>query len=307
MFDNLWVEKYRPKKLDDFCISETSGFKTFLKKCKDNNEIPNLLLVGNPGIGKTTIAKIIVNELLECDHLYINASDENGIDTIRSKVTSYARTKSLYDIKIIILDECDGLTQDGQRALRNVMEEYSAITRFVLTANYKHRIIPALQSRCQTFDINHDKGPIVDRLIHISHEECISCDTDDIRKIVENNFPDIRKTINVFQKSIVGDSLVIQKDEDIVKIASDMLKLIKANHELKCRKYMIQNEHTFNNDYPLLLKTLFNVIDESDIKNETKKIMLTIVYDFIYKSAFVMDQEINAYACVIELSNRSSF
>ena len=96
MFDNLWVEKYRPKKLEDFCISEKSNFLNFLTKCKDDNEIPNLLLVGNPGIGKTTIAKIIVNELLECDHLYINASDENGIDTIRSKVTSYARTSSNY-------------------------------------------------------------------------------------------------------------------------------------------------------------------------------------------------------------------
>ena len=134
MFDNLWIEKYRPKKLEDFCISDASTLKAFLGKCKNDNEIPNILLVGNPGIGKTTIAKIIVNELLDCDYLYINASDENGIDTIRSKVTNYARTKSLFDIKVIILDECDGLTQDGQRALRNVMEEYSAITRFILTA-----------------------------------------------------------------------------------------------------------------------------------------------------------------------------
>ena len=142
MFDNLWIEKYRPKKLEDFCISDASTLKAFLGKCKKDNEIPNILLVGNPGIGKTTIAKIIVNELLDCDYLYINASDENGIDTIRSKVTNYARTKSLFDIKVIILDECDGLTQDGQRALRNVMEEYSAITRFILTANYKHRFLP---------------------------------------------------------------------------------------------------------------------------------------------------------------------
>jgi DNA polymerase III delta prime subunit len=305
MFDNLWVEKYRPKKLDDFCISETSGFKTFLKKCKDNNEIPNLLLVGNPGIGKTTIAKIIVNELLECDHLYINASDENGIDTIRSKVTSYARTKSLYDIKIIILDECDGLTQDGQRALRNVMEEYSAITRFILTANYKHRIIPALQSRCQTFDINHDKTPIVSRLVHIGEKEKVSCKLSDVQKVVEENFPDIRKTINVFQKNVTDGNLTLQDEASVDKICQDLFKLVRAGHVLKCRKYMITNEHIFNNDYPNLLKNLFNVIDESDLKESDKKVSLTTVYDFMYKSAFVMDQEINAYACLVELSNCS--
>ena len=170
MFDNLWIEKYRPKKLDDFCTSNSSTLKEFVGKFNTDNEIPNILLVGNPGIGKTTISKIIVNDLLECDHLYINASDENGIDTIRSKVTNYARTKSLFDIKIIILDECDGLTQDGQRALRNVMEQYSAITRFILTANYKHRIIPALQSRCHTFDINHDRQQILERLLYSDNE-----------------------------------------------------------------------------------------------------------------------------------------
>jgi len=306
MFDNLWIEKYRPKKLEDFCISQTSNLVAFLKKCKESNEIPNMLLSGNPGIGKTTIAKIIVNELLDCDYLYINASDENGIDTIRSKVTSYARTKSLYDIKVIILDECDGLTQDGQRALRNVMEEYSAITRFILTANYKHRIIPALQSRCQTFDINHDKAPIISRLVHIGEQEKVSCGLGDVQKIVEDNFPDIRKTINVFQKNVTDGNLTLQDGASIDKICQDLFKLVKAGHVLKCRKYMITNEHVFNNDYPNLLKCLFNVIDESDLNESAKKTSLTTVYDFIYKSAFVMDQEINAYSCLIELADCSS-
>ena len=299
MFDNLWIEKYRPKKLDDFCTSNSSTLKEFLGKCNTDNEIPNILLVGNPGIGKTTISKIIVNDLLECDHLYINASDENGIDTIRSKVTNYARTKSLFDIKIIILDECDGLTQDGQRALRNVMEQYSAITRFILTANYKHRIIPALQSRCQTFDINHDRQPIIERLLYIANEEGIVVVVEDIQKIVSENFPDIRKSINVLQKSISKGKLVIQDNENIEKVANDLYKLIKAGHVLKCRKYMITNERVFNNDYPVLLKMLFNVVDQSESGSAIKKAALSTIYDFIYKSAFVMDQEINAYACLI--------
>jgi len=301
MFDNLWIEKYRPKKLEEFCIGTSSNLVGFLGKCKKDNEIPNILLVGNPGIGKTTIAKIIVNELLDCDYLYINASDENGIDTIRSKVTNYARTKSLFDIKVIILDECDGLTQDGQRALRNVMEEYSAITRFILTANYKHRIIPALQSRCQTFDINHDRQPIIERLAYIANEEGVVVLIEDLQQLVGENFPDIRKTINVFQKSISDDKLVIQDNENIEKIAIDIYKLVKAGHVLKCRKYMITNEHVFNNDYPLLLKMIFNVIDQSESDGAIKKAALSVVYDYLYKSAFVMDQEINAYACLIEV------
>tara|TARA_R100000908_G_C3756342_1_gene151059 strand:+ start:353 stop:1273 length:921 start_codon:yes stop_codon:yes gene_type:complete len=306
MFDNLWIEKYRPKKLEDFCISDASTLKAFLGKCKNDNEIPNILLVGNPGIGKTTIAKIIVNELLDCDYLYINASDENGIDTIRSKVTNYARTKSLFDIKVIILDECDGLTQDGQRALRNVMEEYSAITRFILTANYKHRIIPALQSRCQTFDINHDRQPIIERLAYIANEEGVVVQIEDLQQLVGENFPDIRKTINVFQKSISDDKLVIQDNENIEKIAIDIYKLVKAGHVLKCRKYMITNEYVFNNDYPLLLKMIFNVIDQSESDGAIKKAALSVVYDYLYKSAFVMDQEINAYACLIELDTMTN-
>ena len=240
---------------------------------------------------------------MECDYLYINASDENGIDTIRSKVTNYARTKSLFDIKIVILDECDGLTQDGQRALRNVMEEYSAITRFILTANYKHRIIPALQSRCQTFDINHDKQPIIERLAYIANEEDIIVSVQDLQKLVDENFPDIRKTINVLQKSVSKGKVVIQDTKSVEKIANDLYKLIKAGHVLKCRKYMITNERVFNNDYPILLKILFNIVDQSESDSAIKKAALSTIYEFIYKSAFVMDQEINAYACLIDVDN----
>ena len=140
MFDSLWVEKYRPKTLGDIILSDDN--LSIIEKYQTENEIPNLLFAGCQGVGKTTLAKILVNDVLECQYLYINASDENGIDTIRSKVTQFAQTRSLDGkIKVIILDECDGLSQDAQRALRNTMEEYAEITRFILTANYSHRII----------------------------------------------------------------------------------------------------------------------------------------------------------------------
>ena len=303
MFDNLLVEKYRPKQIADYCLKQGNSIKQLIDKAKESGEIPNVLLVGSPGIGKTTLAKIIVSELIDCDHLYINASDENGIDTIRSKVTNYAKTKSLFPIKVIILDECDGLTQDGQRALRNVMEEYSAITRFVLTANYKHRIIPALQSRCQVFNITHDVEDVTRRMAHILNEEGIVCSEESLKQIVRDNFPDLRKTINTIQKLTNDGKIEIDDSSNVSKLVADLYKLIEHGHVLKCRKLAIKNEHVFNNDYPVLLKEMFNYIDDLPCINEDKKkSQLTICHDFLYKMSFVMDFEICAYSCFITLS-----
>ena len=302
MFDNLLVEKYRPKRIIDFCLKSGNPLEELINKSAGTGSIPNVLLVGSPGIAKTTLAKIFVNELMDCDHLYINASDENGIDTIRSKVTNYAKTKSLFPIKVIILDECDGLTQDGQRALRNVMEEYSAITRFILTANYKHRIIPALQSRCQVFNITHDVEDVTRRMAHILNEEGIVCSEESLKQIVRDNFPDLRKTINTIQKLTNDGKVEIDDSSNVSKLVADLYKLIEHGHVLKCRKLAIKNEYVFNNDYPVLIKDMFNYIDNLDIDDEKKKSQLTTCHDFIYKSSFVMDQEINAYSCFITLS-----
>ena len=173
-FNSLWVEKYRPSTLDDIILSDEN--RIIVEKFSTEQAIPNLLMCGCPGTGKTSLAKVIVNSVLQCQYLYINASDENGIDTIRSKVTQFAQTRSLDgSLKVIILDECDGLSQDAQRALRNTMEEYAAQTRFILTANYNHKIIPALQSRCQSIDMSPPLDKCVDRVSDILLQPGIDC------------------------------------------------------------------------------------------------------------------------------------
>ena len=157
-FDKIWVEKYRPAKLNDLILDD----KSLRIVSQFKGEIPNLLFVGSPGTGKTTLARIIVNDILGCNYLYINASDESGIDTIRHNITNFAQTKSFDGgVKVVVLDEADGLTSQAQAALRNTMETYAKYCRFILTANYKHKIIPALQSRCQSLDLK----PVIDQAV----------------------------------------------------------------------------------------------------------------------------------------------
>jgi len=302
-FKHLWVEKYRPKTIDEFIISDIN--KKIIESFSKNKEIPNLLFLGTPGLGKTTLAKIIVNSILECQYLYINASDENGIDTIRSKVTSFAQTRSIDGkIKVIILDETDGLSLDAQKALRNTMEEFAKITRFILTANYQYRVIPALQSRCQSLDLTPSFDGIVKRCVHILKTEKIEILQEQKPKLLEflkSNYPDLRKCINELQKYSLNGKLVLP-----LSLENDVLELlfneIKKQNVVSLRKALIDNESKFNSDYISLQRHLFNYIYKlEDISN--KKEMLLTISEFLYRSSFVVDQEINCYSCLITLSN----
>jgi DNA polymerase III delta prime subunit len=296
---DIWCEKYRPSTLSEIVLDKNT--KNYFNKIQEEKNLPNVMFVGKPGIGKTSLAKIIVKDILKCQYLYINASDENGIDTIRTKVLNFAQTKSLFgQIKIIILDECDGLSIDAQKALRNSIEEYHDLTRFILTANYKHKIIPALQSRCQIFDINYDKNEYLTKLISIVKSENVKINKESFTNIVNNCYPDFRKGINNLQKYYLSDGESISANIDL-DFFDGLIDLLKQKKYFLIRKQIIENETLFNNDYDELFKRLFDYMYTITMNEEKKRDCLITVSKYFYQNSQCIDQEINFYSCILEL------
>ena len=306
-YQDLWVQKYAPKKIDDIVLSDDN--RDFFLNI--NEDTPHLLLYGNAGTGKTTLAKVLVHDVLKCQYLYINASDENGVDTIRNKVISFSQTRSFDGKKkVIILDEFCGTTPEAQRILRNVMEEYANTTRFILTSNYINRIIEPIQSRCLLFSIKPKLEDVVKRCVFILKSEGIEIEENQkikLIKYIENHYPDMRRIINDLQKFSVSKKLAIKETNDAKNIAQLILnELLQKNDAIKIRKKVIEQEKTFDSDYQTLFKEIFELVYDLKISEDKKKMLLLDLGEFMYRDNFVLDHEINFFCCLINLQKSFS-
>ena len=294
---SLLVEKYRPTKLENFVGNK--HIKKTIQQYLNNGDIQNFIFYSSAGTGKTTLAKLIVKNL-DCDYLYINASDERGIETIRDKVSGFASTASFKPLKVVILDEADFLTIQAQASLRNVIETFSRTTRFILTCNYVERIIDPLQSRCQTLKvIPPSKSDVAKHIAWIMGEEEISFEIEDLKTVVNQFYPDLRKCLNTIQLSTQDSRLTI--DKTVLVSSNYMVQVIK---ELKNSKPSWKNiRQTIANSGSQDFEELFRYLyDNASVYAEGSEGMVAIyINEYSYQSNFRIDKEICAMALIAKL------
>jgi DNA polymerase III delta prime subunit len=300
---SLLVEKYRPNKLENYVGNENikKSISSYLKQ----NDIQNLIFYGPAGTGKTTLAKIIIKNL-DCDSLYINASDERGIETIRDKVQSFASVASFKPIKIVILDEADFLTIQAQASLRNIIETFSRTTRFIMTCNFVERIIDPLQSRCQVLKIvPPSKKDVAKHLAGILDKESISFEINDLVPLVNQYYPDLRKCINTIQLSTQDN--VLKLDQSILVSSNYIDQVIsvlaendlKANYRFTSIRQIIADANI--DDFDELFKSLYERAGEYLPNKEGTAAIL--INEHQYKSNFRIDKEINTMSLIQNLIN----
>ena len=305
---NLWIEKYRPRTLDEIVLAPED--RRFFEALKEKQEIPHLLYAGTPGVGKSSLAKIIINDVLSCDSLYINASDENGIDTIRGKIVGFARTKSFDgNIKVVLLDEVDGLSGESMKALRNVMEEYADTCRFQMTCNYLFKVIEALRSRCQIINLIPPVEGVLQRVTEILKKENVVVPPAQkplLLDHVKKNLPDMRRIINDIQKFSVTGTLEVRNNECSGFAKAIVAKILCKEDVMKLRKEVIEGEKFFSSDYRHLMKLIFEELFNSNLTYDQKSNLLLIVSSAMEKDAFVIDKEINFFSMMVSLSRSIS-
>jgi replication factor C small subunit len=300
MSNSLWVEKYRPDTLEGYV-----GNEHILEKVKiyiQNEDVPHLLLYGQAGTGKTTLAKIITNQI-DCDLMYINASDENSVDAVRDKIRGFASSMGFRKWKVIILDEADYLSQNAQAALRNLMETFSASTRFILTCNFVEKVIDPIQSRCQTFAITPpSKKDVAKRLNDILTTEGIEFEMSDLAVLVNSGYPDIRRVLNAAQRQVINGKLVIDKQSTLeANYTEKVVQELMSNNDAKTKFTNVRQiiADSGVKSFEPLYRTLYDRVDDYG-KGKVGQTILNIA-DGQYKDAMVVDKEINVMAMMLNI------
>ena len=310
--DFIWVEKYRPKTIEDCILPEST--KTMFREFLNKGEIPNMLLAGPPGIGKTTVAKALCNEL-GVDVYVINGSDEGRfLDTVRNNAKNFASTVSLSSDakhKVVIIDEADNTGNDVQLLLRAFIEEFAGNCRFIFTCNYKNKIIEPLHSRCAVIDFGikgKEKtalaGSFFKRLQNILDAEGVKYDPKVLAELINKHFPDWRRVLNECQRYSVGgeiDSGILASFSDIA--VNDLLKNLKEKNFPEVRKWVVSN---LDNDTTVLLRRIYDSL-YSSLENNSIPAAVLVLAKYQYQSAFVADQEINMLACLTEIMVECEF
>ena len=312
MSDFIWVEKYRPKTIDECILPD--GIKKTFQDFLIAGEIPNMLLSGPPGIGKTTVAKALCNQL-GADYYVINGSDEGRfLDTVRTNAKNFASTVSLTSEskhKVIIIDEADNTTSDVQLLLRASIEEFSKNCRFIFTCNYKNKIIDPLHSRCSVvdFSVNKKDKPTIAaqffaRINYILDKENIKSDKKVVAELISKHFPDWRRVLNECQRYSVGgeiDSGILASFSDVS--INDLTKNLKEKNFSEVRKWVNTN---LDNDTTLLFRRIYDSLYETLVVSSIPAAVLVLA-KYQYQVAFVADQEINLLACLTEIMVECEF
>ncbi len=294
----LWVEKYRPDSLENYIGNQQ--LRDTVKGYIEKHDIPHLLFYGTAGTGKTTLAKVITKNI-DCDVMYINASDENSVDNVRTKIKGFASSVGFKKIKVIILDESDFLSPEAQAALRNMMETYSLTTRFILTCNYVEKIIPALVSRCQTYKIEPlSKKEVAVHLKVILDKENVQYAPEDLGYVVNTYYPDIRKILNYSQQSVIDGKVKISElNSTSVDVKNKIIEFVKAKTPSAFNdiRQLIANSDIKH--FEEIYDTLYDKVDE--YSNGKQTLAVLVIAEYMYQSAMVVNKEITFMACIGKL------
>jgi replication factor C small subunit len=300
----LWTELYRPSTLDDYVFRDDAQRKQ-VQQWVDSRTIPHLLFSGAPGTGKTTLAKVLINmlDIDEYDVLEINASRENSVENVRDKITNFVQTMPFGEFKVVLLDEADYISPNGQAALRGVMETYASSSRFILTCNYPNKVIPALHSRCQGFHIEKiDHTEFTARVATVCVTEGVDVDIDTLDSYVKATYPDLRKCLNLCQMNTIDGKLVKPNEGDSAtadyKLA--VVDLFKQGKILEARKMLCSQVRPEEMDE--LFRWMYDNLELWGETQEHKDAAILIIAKGLRNIPMVADQEINLAATLVELT-----